>query len=145
MEPNSEIMLFDLASFVREPLLDAKQLYNATIRTLGGFSSQPQDYDDIVEMDILLRQLDAIRNEIFRMKKAREERVVSEDNPLLTLDEAAQILRLSPETVRDEIKAGKIKAKPVDKRGQMRILKSDLASYLGVKKIIFTTKDTIND
>jgi excisionase family DNA binding protein len=67
--------------------------------------------------------------------------VVSEENPYLNVDEVAQVLRVSSETVREEIDSGRIRAVKIGKRGQNRILKSDLAEFLGVKKIIFTQKD----
>jgi excisionase family DNA binding protein len=145
METKNEMMLFDLTFLQGQPLLESKQLYNTVVKALGGFASKPQNYDDIFELDLLLRQIDAIRGELLKMKKAREERVVSEDNPLLTEEEVAQILRVSPETVRNEIKAGKFPSTKVGPRGQERILKSDVEKYLGVKKIIFTIKDATND
>jgi excisionase family DNA binding protein len=145
MGTNDEIMLFDLSFFEQQQAMDTRNLYSAVVKTLGGFSSHPEDYDDIVTLDILLRQLDIARNEVLRMKKAREERVVSEENPLLNVDEVAQILRVAPETVRNEIKAGKIPSSKVGPRHQERVLKSDLAKYLGVKKIIFTIKDALTD
>lgn len=138
-------MLFDLSYFEGKSTLESKHVYSAVVKTLGGFSSYPEEYDDIVALDILLRQLDTVRNEVLRMKKAREERVVSEENPLLNIDEVAQILRVAPETVRNEVKAGKIPSSKVGARNQERILKSDLAKYLGVKRIIFTVKDAITN
>lgn len=145
MEPSNELLLFDLSSFTTETSQESTHIYNAVIKTLGGIASKPEDYDDLVQLENLLRQIDGIRNELIRMKKAREERVVSEDNPLLTVEEVRAILRVSPETVRAEIKAGKFPSAQIGARGQERILKSDLEKYLGVKKIIFTIKDVKQD
>lgn len=141
MDTSGEILLFDLKSFDHPAKTDIKQFYNTTLKSLVAVSSQSHEYDDLVQLNALLRHLEEMKREVERLKRIREESVVSEQNPYLTVEEVAQILRVSEGTVREEIEVGKIPAKGVGKRNQKRILKSDLAKYLGVKKIIFSHSD----
>ncbi|HPT71858.1 MAG TPA: helix-turn-helix domain-containing protein [Candidatus Cloacimonadota bacterium] len=141
MSKNDEIILFDLSSF-GFPLKDTgKQLYDATKKSIGSFSKRQEGDSGLVEINVLISQTEAILREMHRMKAERETMVVSEENPYLNVDEVAQILRVSPETVREEIDSGRIRAVKIGRRGQNKILKSDLAKFLGVTKIIFTQKD----
>lgn len=141
MSKNDEIILFDSSSF-GFPLKDTgKQLFDATKKSIGAFSKRQEGDSGLVEINVLISQTEAVLREMYRVRADRETMVVSEENPYLNVDEVAQVLRVSPETVREEIDSGRIRAVKVGKRGQNRILKSDLAKFLGVKKIIFTQKD----
>ena len=142
MNSKDELLLFDLSSIDLPVNSVGKPLFSLAMKSLGAFSKQEPDYDDFVETGVLIRQMEAITKELYKRLRDREERVVSEENPYLNVEEVAQILRVSPETVREEINAGKIPASKIGKRNQNRILKSDLAKYLGVKKIIFTQSNT---
>ncbi len=50
---------------------------------------------------------------------------------LLTVDEVAQILKLSPYTIREMLKDGRLQGVKMSKRGQWRIRREDLEAYLG--------------
>jgi excisionase family DNA binding protein len=57
--------------------------------------------------------------------------------PLLTVKEVAEILKVRPETVRDEINAGRLKASRVGAKGGIaRIRPEWLDDYLERRKIL---------
>ena len=57
--------------------------------------------------------------------------------PLLTVKEVAEILKVRPETVRDEINSGRLCASRVGKKGGVaRIRLEWLADYLERRKIL---------
>ena len=142
MNTKDEYMLVDLSSFDFEVQTEGKELYKATLNALSDFSKLGYTNDSMVTVNILLRNSEAITKELQKLKRDLEENVVNEENPYLTVEDVAQILRVSEGTVREEIDAGKIKAKKVGNRGQNRILSSELAKYLGVKKVMFTRSNS---
>lgn len=116
MSKNDEITLFDLSSF-GFPLKDTgKQLYDATKKSIGAFSKRQEGDSGLVEINVLISQTEAILREMYRLKAERETMVVSEENPYLNVDEVSQILKVSPETVREEIDSGRIRAVKIGKR-----------------------------
>jgi len=141
MSTSSDTLTFGLKSFDLPKRSGWKYLLKRTVKSLGAVSDQFDEYDDLIQLNALIRHLEDMLKEVYKLKKIREERVICEDNPYLTVEEVSQILRVSEGTVREEIDSGKIPAAEIGKRKQRRILKSDLAKYLGVKKIIFKHSD----
>ena len=135
-------MLVDVSSFDHKVDNEGKKLYKETLNALSDFSKLGYNNDSLTTVNILLRNSEAIIKELQKLKRELEENVVNEENPYLTVEDVAQILRVSEGTVREEIDAGKILATKVGKRNQNRILSSDLAKYLGVKKVMFTRSNS---
>ena len=65
------------------------------------------------------------------MANARKRKVVKIESPLLTLAEAAQLLRISPRTMRRVADDGEIRAIRI--RRTLRFHKDDLHSFLSGK------------
>jgi len=134
-------LTFDVQDFAYPVRRGDKKIGFALARNFNMLQQKAGSFDDLVELEALQKIAEELTSRIKKLKAERQERVVSEENPLLNVAEVAQILRVSEQTVREEVNSGKIISSKIGDRSQIRILSSDLAKYLGVKKIIFTKKD----